>query len=218
MGNIRGIGDDKDEKPDLYVGSGQNVVPPRGNRPQHSNPLVQDLLQSADERQPEEAEDVVVREMVLYQNGFLLHETFYPNDSPEAEQVLKMLKSGHAPLGLLGVSQNEKVDLKTSMKLNEEYVPPFKAFKGDGNRLGAPMPKPKSQTTNEPLPNLDASDPANMTLQIRKSNGERTSVVVTRNISLDTLNQQLGGTLHHAFPRKQVESLTGCDKEVLLLL
>ena len=218
---IHTIRGDADEQPDLYVGNGQKVEGNNSGRVSN-NPMIQDLMANAEQRAPNERE-AVVREFTIYRNGFLLHKTFYTHDSEEGKQILQTLKSGHAPLSLLDVQQNDEVDLKAFQKLDEDYVPPFEPFKGSGNRLGAPVnasrpPPTETPVVEEELPKLDPKDPDNMTLQIRKSNGERTSVVCKRSSTVAQLNAQMQGTLFHSFPRKQVDSLTGCEKEVLLLI
>ena len=121
------------------------------------------------------------------------------------------------------VEQDDEVDLKASQK-DEDYVKPFEVFTGSGNRLGAPITSPTPAQVEAPIvqvdttPKLDGNDPANMILQIRKSNGERTSFVCKRSSTVAEVNTLLGGLLFHSFPRKQVESLSGCEKEVLLLV
>eukprot|EP00835_Amoeboradix_gromovi_P003341 NODE_216_length_14242_cov_0.417592.p10 type:complete len:216 gc:universal NODE_216_length_14242_cov_0.417592:8103-7456(-) len=213
---IRTLNDE--DNPDLYVGSGQNVHGNNSGR-QSNNPLVQDLLQGAEQRQVNESQGVV-REFIIYRNGFLLHKTFFTHDSEQGKIVLKSLKSGHAPLAILDVEQNQEVELKASQKLEEDYVPPFEAFTGTGNRLGAPVAVASSTPEEHPglTSELDPNDPNNMTLQIRRSDGSRSTFVCPRSSTVNQVNSQLHGTLFHTFPRKQVASLSGCEKEVLLLI
>ncbi len=212
---------DAQDNPDLYVGSGQNVID--GNNRRSDNPMIQDLLQQAESRAPDTSE-AVLRTLVMYRNGFLLHKTFYSNDNEEGMRILRALKSGHAPLDLLEINKDEQVELSMMQKMTEDYVAPFVAFHGSGNRLGAPtLTQPTLPTTeptqlNEPVPALDANDPNNMVLQVKKSDGQRIKHVCRRDSTVQQVNTDLGGVLFHSYPSKAVESLLNCEKEVLMLV
>lgn len=46
-----------------------------------------------------------------------------------------------APPALLGVRIDQAVELRVNRRTDQEYVPPrYKAFSGQGNRLGSPVP------------------------------------------------------------------------------
>ena len=73
-----------------------------------------------------------------------------------------MINSGHAPLDIMNVEQGQAVDVKLEPH-KENYVRPkgkFKAFSGEGQRLGAPTPGEESPIPGA-FPSTTSNVPAN---------------------------------------------------------
>jgi UBX domain-containing protein 1 len=108
-------------------------------------------------------------------------------DDPQNAADLEMIRAGRAPIHLMGVRNDQPVDVQL-MKHNENYKAPpkiYKPFSGGGQRLGSPTPgpsgvsstpaavsnpSPASGNTANPEPSIDDSQPV-IRLQIRLANG-----------------------------------------------
>jgi UBX domain-containing protein 1 len=108
-------------------------------------------------------------------------------DDPQNAADLEMIRAGRAPIHLMGVRNDQPVDVQL-MKHSENYKAPpkvYKPFSGGGQRLGSPTPGPSgtsstpsapsdspptSSTANPTEPTIDDSQPV-IRLQIRLANG-----------------------------------------------
>lgn len=132
--------------------------------------------------------------MHFWQNGFSVEDgPLYRFDDPASAPILALIRSGRAPLDIMGVEADQPVDV-TVQQHEEDYVPPkkkYKPFAGGGKRLGSPTPgasgvgsataptpparaPPPSSADSEPAPrvDLDESQPT-VSLQIRLGDGTR---------------------------------------------
>lgn len=117
-------------------------------------------------------------------------------DDPANADMMAQINQGRAPLSLLDVQPDQEVDLNLSPHKDENYKAPAKkwrAFEGQGNRLGAPTPSlPSSNTpaassststapaaapapsSEQPQMEVDDSQPT-LQLQVRLGDGTRLS-------------------------------------------
>lgn len=67
-----------------------------------------------------------------------------------------------APRDLLDVQQGQEVDLQIARKQTEDYTPPAEplAFRGSGNRLGAPVPAVVSNPAPQAGPSSSSEAPS----------------------------------------------------------
>lgn len=97
---------------------------------------------SAQNEAQEQEQDVAIREVTFWRNGFSIDEQPLRNYADPANQrLLKAILSGHAPLDELNVRMGQPVELRMAHRTNEDYSPPpkkpLKPFEGTGQRLGA---------------------------------------------------------------------------------
>ncbi len=85
----------------------------------------------------------VARTLHFWQNGFSVEDgPLYRFDDPQSAPILALIKSGRAPLHIMGVQADQPVDV-TVAQHEEDYVQPkkkYKPFSGGGQRLGSPTP------------------------------------------------------------------------------
>ena len=113
---------------------------------------------------PEPAERVE-RTLHFWRDGFSVDDgDLFRNDDPRNAELLNLIRQGRAPLRIMNVQPGQEVDVE--IKQHEgDYVKPkkkYKAFEGQGNRLGSPtpgsgMPMPGAFETTQPAP---AAQPA----------------------------------------------------------
>ncbi len=165
---------------------------------------INDEAQGEEEEEEEEDEDddedgtdlpVAVRHLTFWQDGFTIGDSdLYRYGVPENEAILNAIHNQRAPLSLLNVKPNQRVELAIEEKRSEKYSPrnaqsarsqrPAQAFAGSGNRLGSPVPASSSATTPAPAapaasgssgasaPEVDSSKPTTQ-LQLRLSDSSR---------------------------------------------
>jgi len=97
-------------------------------------------IQGESQQQPAER---VKRTLHFWADGFSIDdgELFRFDDETNA-QTLQLIRSGRAPLHIMGVAPNQEVDVQV-VPHEEAYVKPkqsYKPFGGQGNRLGSPTP------------------------------------------------------------------------------
>jgi len=103
----------------------------------------------ADPNAPAKEEEVVVRMVTFWQDGFQIEDgELLGYDSP----ILADFHAGRVPESLLNINPGQPVDLRISHRMNEPYRPPpgTRAFRGSGNRLGAPVPVPAQASMSMP--------------------------------------------------------------------
>ncbi|KAF9443374.1 ubiquitin-like protein [Macrolepiota fuliginosa MF-IS2] len=129
----------------------------------------------ADPNAPEQEEDVARRTITLWQDGFQIEDgELMHDDDPEHAQILADLIAGNAPISVLNVRPGQPVELRINPRQQELYRPSagVRAFRGSGQRLGAPVPDliPGSST----MPG-SFSPPARPTtsVQVRLADGTR---------------------------------------------
>ncbi|KAL2067527.1 hypothetical protein VTL71DRAFT_1952 [Oculimacula yallundae] len=131
----------------------------------------------------------------LWEDGFSVEDgPLRRFDDPQHAQDLQMIRSGRAPLHLMGVREDQPVDVQL-IKHDDAYKAPpkvYKPFSGSGNRLGSPTPggpsspaapataspsttTPSGSQTNALEPVIDPSQPT-LSLRIQLANGTRLTV------------------------------------------
>ena len=131
----------------------------------------------------------VTRILHFWQNGFSVEDgPLFRFDDPTSSSILALIRSGKAPLAIMGVEAEQRVDV-TVQQHEEDYIPPKKKYKPFGNggqRLGSPTPgpssgsggqaastsRPSSESTAPARVEIDESQPA-VSLQIRLADGSR---------------------------------------------
>ena len=138
------------------------------------------------------------RILTFWKDGFSIDDgPLMRFDAPENQEFLEMIKSGYflnfyiffnftsvAPVQYLNVQPGQKVEVKVSHKMEENYVEPPKKpiqpFSGQGNRLGSIIPgepSTPSQSTNSndvqvSTLSVDSSLPTT-SIQVRLADGTR---------------------------------------------
>lgn len=108
----------------------------------------------------------------------------YRFDDPASTPILSLIRSGRAPLDIMGVAADQQVDV-TVQEHEEDYVPPkkkYKPFSGGGQRLGSPTPGASSGSSAQVSP---------ATTQARQSSGSEQPAQVTVNDSQPTISLQI---------------------------
>ncbi|KAI9847918.1 MAG: hypothetical protein M1837_001435 [Sclerophora amabilis] len=133
----------------------------------------------------------VTRVLHFWRNGFSVEDgSLYRFDDPANGPVLSLIRSGRAPLDLMGVQADQPVDV-TVQQHEEDYVQPkkkYKPFSGGGQRLGSPTPGVPSSTSNAsqtmPIPSTSSAAAA-------PSSSSEPSGSVNINDSQPTINLQI---------------------------
>ncbi|EKD19451.1 uncharacterized protein L3040_002671 [Drepanopeziza brunnea f. sp. 'multigermtubi'] len=138
--------------------------------------------------QAPEVGETQTRILHLWTDGFSVEDgPLHRFDDPQNAADLQMIRTGRAPLHLMGVRPDQPVDVQL-IKHNEAYKAPpkvYKPFSGSGNRLGSPTPG-ASTTSTAPAaaptaassnvgpvaPAIDDSQPT-VTLRIQLASGTR---------------------------------------------
>ena len=88
------------------------------------------------------------RVLHFWNDGFSIDDgDLYRADNPENAEILRLIKSGRAPLSIMNVQPHEEVDVRLEPH-DTDYVKPkqkWKPFSGGGQRLGSPTPEAQSQ-------------------------------------------------------------------------
>ncbi|KAK4187003.1 UBX domain-containing protein 1 [Podospora australis] len=130
------------------------------------------------------------RTLHLWQDGFSIDDGELRRfDNPQNRADLQMIREGRAPLHLMNVNFDQRVDVKLQHH-NENYRPLpkiYRPFGGEGRRLGSPVPgeaaaapalatttttATPAATSQEPTTGADSSQPTLM-LRIQLPNGTR---------------------------------------------
>ncbi|KAJ2898474.1 protein phosphatase regulator [Coemansia aciculifera] len=132
----------------------------------------------------EDNDDVAVREITFWRNGFSLGDgPLFNTEDPVNRQNLEAILQGRAPLDILNVRPGQQVEMKVTNRRDEDYVPPAQPpaqpFSGHGHRLGGISPAVTSSapsshsqvSTGRPI-SLDQSQPI-VHVQIRLADGTR---------------------------------------------
>lgn len=185
----------------------------------------------------------VERVLHYWADGFSIDDgPLHRSDDPANTHILRMINAGQAPVDLMNVEADQEVDVKL-VPHKEKYVKPkakYKAFGGEGQRLGAPTPGEESSipgafptadtvppasthtatSSAQPPISVDDSQPT-VSLQIRLGDGTRLSSRFNTTHTIgdvyDFVNasspasQQRQWTLMTTFPSKELS-----DKAVVL--
>ena len=134
--------------------------------------------------------DVQTRILHLWEDGFSIEDgPLRRFDDPQNAADLQMIRSGRAPLHLMGVRQDQSVDVHLTKHTEKYKAPPkvYRPFSGSGQRLGSPTPGASGTTTttsypasapatsasaSTPEPDIDASLPT-IAMRIQLANGTR---------------------------------------------
>ncbi|GAA5952728.1 hypothetical protein JCM3765_002257 [Sporobolomyces pararoseus] len=104
--------------------------------------------QDDDEDEDSEPElEIATRSLIFWQDGFSVEDSDLLKYE-ENQELLQAIQSGRAPLALMKVQQDQRVDLQVQKRLNEKWTrqpgPPAGPWSGSGNRLGSVSPYPDS--------------------------------------------------------------------------
>lgn len=94
---------------------------------------------------PTDTDQGPVQERVLHiwNDGFSIDDGELRRfDDPQNQAALQMIRQGRAPVHLMNVRPDQRVDVKLHQH-NENYRPPpkvYRPFSGQGRRLGSPVP------------------------------------------------------------------------------
>ncbi|KAK3941036.1 UBX domain-containing protein 1 [Diplogelasinospora grovesii] len=121
---------------------------------------------------PTQAENLPVQERTLHiwQDGFSIDDGELRRfDDPQNQADLQMIRQGQAPLHLMNLRYDQRVDVKLQQH-NEKYRPlpkVYRPFGGEGRRLGSPVPgeasvapPPATTTTTATAPPATAAGPS----------------------------------------------------------
>ncbi|GAA5980989.1 hypothetical protein JCM5350_004793 [Sporobolomyces pararoseus] len=91
--------------------------------------------------------ETATRSLIFWQDGFSVEDSDLLKYE-ENQELLQAIQSGRAPLALMKVQQDQRVDLQVQKRLNEKWTrqpgPPAGPWSGSGNRLGSVSPYPDS--------------------------------------------------------------------------
>ncbi|KAI0740075.1 hypothetical protein C8Q76DRAFT_706640 [Earliella scabrosa] len=98
-----------------------------------------------------EPEETAIRHLTFWRDGFTVEDgELMRYDDPANEQILNEINAGRAPPHILNVRVDQHVELRVVKRLADDYVPPKrKAFSGQGQRLGSPVPGASSSSTEQ---------------------------------------------------------------------
>ncbi|KAI9676376.1 MAG: hypothetical protein M1817_000533 [Caeruleum heppii] len=179
-------GDEATDEPPRFRGAGQTL----GGDDTPSQ-VIPDPNASA-----EKPKETVTRTLHFWKDGFSIEDGhLYRFDDPANAAILRLIRTGRAPLDIMDVEPDQPVDV-TVMPHEEAYVQPkakYKPFSSGGQRLGSPTPgASSSSTSHNPAAasgastsvtpastsgtnvNVDEAQPI-VSLQIRLTNGSRLS-------------------------------------------
>ena len=106
--------------------------------------IVEDPNAAARNAQPQsQRPERVERRLHFWQDGFSVDDgPLYRSDDPQNAQILRLIRTGRAPLAIMNVRQDQEVDVKLE-EHEGRYVQPkkkYRPFGGQGQRLGSPVP------------------------------------------------------------------------------
>ncbi|GAA5912600.1 NSFL1 cofactor p47 [Sporobolomyces salmoneus] len=112
--------------------------------------FIPDPSKQDEEEESEEELEIATRSLIFWQDGFSVEDSDLLKYE-ENQELLQAIQSGSAPLALMKVSQDQRVDLQVQKRLGEKWTrqpgPPAGPWSGSGNRLGSVSPYPDSQPT-----------------------------------------------------------------------
>ncbi|KAF7792011.1 hypothetical protein EIP86_003038 [Pleurotus ostreatoroseus] len=120
-------------------------------------------------------EETAIRHLTFWRNGFTIEDgDLMRYDDPANAEILNIINSGRAPPALLGVRVDQAVELRVNRRTDQDYVPPrYKAFSGQGHRLGSPVPGEPS--TAPPSAAMPGTFPTSGTLLAASASAASTS-------------------------------------------
>jgi UBX domain-containing protein 1 len=149
----------------------------------------------------------------LWEDGFSVEDGELRRfDDPQNAADLQMIRTGRAPLHLMGVRPDQPVDVQL-IKHDEKYKAPpkkYKPFSGGGQRLGSPTPGGSSTTTTPApaalapasastptvaAPEIDAAQPTLM-LRIQLADGTRLPARFNTTHTIGDVYGFIEGALH----------------------
>lgn len=181
----------------------------------------------------------VKREITFWKEGFQVGDgELYRYDDPKYAHYLQELNQGRAPLNLLDVEYGQEVDVTVHKKLEESFTPskkPQTGFRGQGQRLGSPIPgeveepqftQPvKIHNSDDDKPKTEEKKPkaeGDTSIQIRYTSGKRevyrcngsdTVQSLYDHVKENTIDQSRVFTLNHAFPVKLIDQFNSTIEE-----
>ncbi|GAA5973970.1 hypothetical protein JCM11641_001249 [Rhodosporidiobolus odoratus] len=168
-GNANTLG--SDETPSAFI--------PDPSRPQGGNG------DEDEEDEEEEGEELplAIRHLTFWQDGFSIEDGDLMRYE-ENQEMLAAIQSGRAPLSLLRVATNQRVELRIAERRSEKWTrqpgPPKGKWEGGGNRLGSEAPTFTS-TTPVAAPAASSSEEGGARTESGASVGGQTVFEVDRN-------------------------------------
>lgn len=137
----------------------------------------------------------VKRSLHFWEDGFSIDDgDLFRFDDPANATVLSQIRSGRAPLHIMNVGAGQEVDVQV-VPHQEKYVKPkkqYRAFDGQGQRLGSPTPGVSSSSSSS-MPGAftqDTPTAASTPTQPPTSQVDESRPTVTLRISLGTGTRQ----------------------------
>ncbi|KAK5071462.1 protein phosphatase regulator [Lithohypha guttulata] len=132
----------------------------------------------------------VKRSLHFWQDGFSIDDgDLFRFDDPANANVLSQIRSGRAPLHIMNVAPGQEVDVQV-VPHEEKYVKAkkqYRAFEGQGQRLGSPTP---ATSSSAPMPgSFTQTTPAaasSTTTQTQTNQVDESKPILTLRISLGT--------------------------------
>ena len=138
---------------------------------------------------PEPTAERVKRVLHFWKDGFSVDDgDLFRFDDPANAQILQQIRGGRAPLHIMNVAPGQEVDVSVSPH-EEEYTKPkkqYKAFEGQGNRLGSPTP---GMSQSSPMPGAFTQDvpiATNTSTQAPAAQVDDSKPTITLRVSLGT--------------------------------
>ena len=94
------------------------------------------------------------RTLHIWNNGFSIDDgELHRYDDPQNAMALNMIRQGRAPIHLMNVRADERVDVKLHQHNEDYHALPrvYRPFGGDGHRLGSPVPGERSASGTPPV-------------------------------------------------------------------
>ncbi len=182
----------------------------------------------------------VERLITFYKNGFTIGDgPLYSYEDPNNRAYLQEFQKGRAPLVLLDIKEGQRVDVKVSSKIDQDWTPAKRrvgGYQGQGHRLGSPVPGEiitetpqvsqikKEKEAEKPKPKPDQGD-GDSTVQLRLADGRRVIRKVFASGPVEQLYEYIDSqatssreyTLATTFPMKVLEDRKQTIKDAGLI-
>ncbi|GAA5886460.1 hypothetical protein JCM16303_001417 [Sporobolomyces ruberrimus] len=115
--------------------------------------FIPDPTPKNEDSEDDEELEVATRSLIFWQDGFSVEDSDLLKYE-ENQELLQAIQSGRAPLVLMKVQQDQRVELIVAKRLDEKWsrqpAPPAGPWSGSGNRLGSVSPYPVTSSSQPP--------------------------------------------------------------------